>query len=253
MYAVCEELDVTYTFGLATNAVLKRATEAGLQKAVDQFEQTGEPVRVFDQFLYRAEGWKNPRRVIVKAECNHLGTNRRLVVTNRAGAAVLPEACYDSYIERGESENRHKELKNDFAGDRLSCHRFVANYFRLQMHCAGLNLLIRLRRVVADPPALTTQDNPSGNRVPVADPTVPVEALTGQERHRYHTRRRQHDPLGQGRLGTWHTLLIKVAGEVTQSVRRIRVTIPAHWPHLSWFRHVCQRIAALRGCAQAPT
>ncbi len=253
MYAVCEELDVIYTFGFATNAVLKRASETVLQKAVEQFDQTGEPVRVFDQFLYRAEGWKNPRRVIVKAECNRLGTNRRFVVTNRSGAAVLPEACYDSYVERGESENRHKELKNDFAGDRLSCHRFVANYFRLQMHCAGLNLLIRLRRVVADPPALTTQGNPSRDRVPVADPTVPVEALTGQERHRYHTRRRQRDPLGQGRLGTWHTLLIKVAGEVTQSVRRIRITIPAHWPHLSWFRHVCQRIAAIRGCAQAPT
>ena len=107
--------------------------------------------------------------------------------------------------------------------------------------------------MVADPPALTLQDDPSGNRVPVADPTVPVEALAGQERHRYHTRRRQRDPLGQGRLGTWHTLLIKVAGEVTQSVRRIRITIPVHWPHLSWFRHVCQRIAALRGSAQALT
>jgi len=253
MYTVCEELDLIYTFGLATNAVLKRAAETLLQKAVEQFERTGEPVRLFDQCLYRAGSWKNPRRVIAKAECNRLGTNLRFVVTNRPGAAVLPEACYDNYVERGESENRHKELKNDFSGDRLSCHRFVANYFRLQLHCAALNLLIRLRRVVADPPGLTTQDDPSGERVPVADPTMPVEALTGPERHRYHTRRRQRDPLGQGHLGTWHTFLIKVAGEVSQSVRRIRVTIPAHWPHLSWFRHVCERIAAFRDTAQVPT
>lgn len=253
MYTVCEELDLTYTFGLATNAVLKRAAETLLQKTVEQFERTGEPVRRFDQLLYRAGSWKNPRRVIVKAECNRLGTNLRFVVTNRPGAAVLPEACYDNYVERGESENRHQELKNDFSGDRLSCHRFMANYFRLQLHCAALNLLIRLRRVVADPPGLTAQDDPSEDCVSVADPTVPIEALTGPERHRYHTRRRQRDPLGQGHLGTWHTFLIKVAGEVSQSVRRIRVTIPAHWPHLAWFRHVCERIAEIRGSAQAPT
>ncbi len=42
MYAVCEELDVIYTFGFATNAVLKRASETVLQKAVEQFDQTGE-------------------------------------------------------------------------------------------------------------------------------------------------------------------------------------------------------------------
>jgi len=49
--------------------------------------------------------------VIVKAECHSLGTDRRFIVTTRAGAAVLPEASYDDYALRGESENRNKELK----------------------------------------------------------------------------------------------------------------------------------------------
>ena len=203
MYEVCERMELMYTFGLSTNAVLKRATEGLLQRAVERFEQTRESTRLFD--------------------------------------------------ERGESENRHKELKNGFAGDRLSCHRFLANYFRLQLHCAALNLLIQLRTVVADPPALTTQEDHSPDRVPVADPTLPVEALTGQERRRYHTRRRRKDPLGKGHIATWQMMLIKVAGQVTQSARRILITIPAHWPHWSWFRHVCQRIAELRCRAQAPT
>ena len=35
--------------------------------------------------------------------------------------------------------------------DRLSDHRFVANYFRLYLHAAALNLLVRLRREVAAP------------------------------------------------------------------------------------------------------
>lgn len=255
MYAVCERLGLFYTFGLAANAVLKRATEGLIQRAIEQYERTGQPARLFDQMLYRAGSWKNHRRVIAKAECNRLGTNLRFVVTNRPGGAILPEACYDDYVERGESENRHKELKEGFGGDRLSCHRFVANYFRLQLHVAALNLLIRLRPMIADPPALRAWDeeDPDHERVPVEDPTLPAEALAGEERRRYQNHRRRRDPLGRGQIETWRTLLIKVAGEVTQSVRRILVTLPAHWPHLDWFRHVCDRIAAMGGSAPVPT
>lgn len=255
VFAVCERLQLTYTFGIAANAVLKRATQPLLQRAIEQFEETGESARLFDQMLYRAGKWKNARRVIAKAECNRVGTNRRFIVTNRDGAAVLPEVCYDDYTQRGESENRHKELKEGFSGDRLSCHRFMANYFRLQLHVAGLNLLIRLRQHIADPPALRAWDeyDLDRQRVPVKDPTLPTEALANEERRRYQNYRRRKDPLGRGQIETWRTMLIKVAGEVTQSVRRIFVTIPAHWPHLNWFRHVCQHIAAMSGSAQAPT
>lgn len=258
MYQVYERLGLLYTFGLSTNAVLKRAAEPLIQRAIEQFERTGQPARLFDQFLYRAQSWKNHRRVIAKAECNHLGTNLRFIVTNRPGAAVLPETCYDNYVQRGESENRNKELKNGLAGDRLSCHRFCAQRrirrcFRLQLHCAALNLLVRLRPVIADPPVLAAQGKQRPDQVPVIDPELPIEALAGKERQRYHNYRRRLDPLGQGHIETWRTLLIKVAGEVTQSVRRIVVTIPAHWPHLDWFLHVCQRIADATACAPAPT
>jgi hypothetical protein len=254
MYAVCERLELPYTLGLAANSVLKKTTENLVQQAVERFEQTGEPQRLFDRFFYRAKNWKNHRLVIAKAECNHLGTNLRFIVTNRSGAAILPETCYDNHVQRGESENRNKELKNGLAGDRLSCHRFVANYFRLLMHAAALNLLIRLRRLVADPPTLTSQDDPCpGDRVPVADPALPVEALSGKERRRYHTYRRRKDPLGEGHIATWRTMLIKVAGEVTQSARRILVTIPAHWPHLDWFQRVCDAIALRSRMAQVGT
>jgi len=254
MYDVCERLGLPYTLGLSANKVLKRTTESLVQQAVEQFEQTGEPQRLFDRFLYRAKSWKNHRLVIAKAECNHLGTNLRFIVTNRPGATILPETCYDNHVQRGESENRNKELKNGLAGDRLSCHRFVANYFRLMMHAAALNLLIRLRGLVADPPTLTTKDDPCpGDCVPVTDPTLPVEALSGKERRRYHTYRRRKDPLGEGHIATWQTMLIKVAGKVIQSARRILVRIPAHWPHLDWFQRVCDAIALHRCGAQVPT
>jgi hypothetical protein len=136
----------------------------------------------------------------------------------------------------------------------------VADYFRLMLHTAALNRLIRiaprrkchddgtvvLLRVSVDPPALSEQSDPAAEGVPVADPTLPVAALKGDERRRYHRYRRQRDPLGQGHIATWRTLLIKVAGEVTQSVRRILIRIPAQWPHLNWFNHVCQMIDKLR-------
>ena len=57
--------------------------------------------------------------MIAKTECNHLGTNLRFVVTNRPGAPTLPGVCYDNHVQRGESENRNKELNNCLAGDRL--------------------------------------------------------------------------------------------------------------------------------------
>jgi len=56
----------------------------------------------------------------------------------------------------------------------------------------------------------------------------------------------------QGHLPTWQMLLIKVAGQVLQSARRILVRVPAHWPYLHYFRHVCERIRAWRPPWPAP-
>jgi hypothetical protein len=262
MYAVCERLHLLYTFGLAANSVLKAAADPLLQRAVKQFEETQESQRLFGQFLYRAGSWKNYRRVIVKAECNGIGTNRRFVVTNRPGAAVLPDAVYDEYAERGESENRNKELKCGLSGDRLSCERFMANYFRLMLHAAALNLLVRLRAVVSDPPTLLAHDDPAwqqlkreerGNYVPVDDPTLSPTALAEPERRRYQNYRRRKDPLGQGHIETWRLMLIKVAGEVIPSARRILIRIAGHWPYLRWFQEVCRRLNELRDGAQVQT
>ena len=262
MYAVCEQLGVLYTIGLPPNRLLEKAAEPLRQRAVEQFEETREPPRLFSQFLYRAGDWKNFRRVVVKAECNPLGTNVRFVLTNRPGAAILPQATYDEYTERGESENRNKELKCGLSGDRLSCGRFVANYFRLMLHAAALNLLVRLRAVVSAPPTLLAHDDPAWGQlereeriryVPVEDPTLPAAALAQPERRRFQNYRRRKDPLGQGHIETWRLMLIKVAGEVIPSARRILIRVSARWPYLRWFQEVCRRLAEWRRGAQVQT
>jgi hypothetical protein len=272
MYDVCEGLRVSYTFGLSANTVLQRQTEDLLAEAVAGFKRERQaarqqdttrppmPSRLFTGFWYQAGTWPQPRWVVAKAEANDRGINRRFVVSNRPGAVLLPEPTYDEYVARGESENRNKEFKCDLAMDRLSDHRFVANYFRLYLHAAAMNLLVRLRRFIAEPlpalapPAETTAPaaGPAGEDCfPASGAGVPAEALTAAERQRHFRLRRQRDPLGEGHPCTWRTLLIKVAAEVVVRTRRILVRLSSSWPHLDWYRRVCAHLCG-SGTAALP-
>ncbi len=232
MYAACERLEIDFTIGIAMNATLKKLSDPLLQHVVEQFEATGEPQRKFCAFWYQAGSWPAQRWVVVKCEANAQGTNRRAVVTNRPGAFVLPNAAYDDYTNRGESENRNKELKCGLQADRLSDHRYMANLFRLYLHATAYNLLARLRRLVADPPPQPE------------DAEVPVEALGGRLRRQHHNRRRQRDPLGEGQPCTWQTRLIKVAARVTERARRVLVELSGSWPYLEHYRRVSEQVLA---------
>jgi len=232
MYEVCERLDVHYTIGLGMNSRLKRLSENTLNTAVQRFEATGQPQRLFCAFWYRAESWPAQRWVIVKCEANAQGTNRRAVVTNRPGAFILPEAAYDEYTNRGESENRNKELKDGLQADRLSDHRYFANLFRLFLHIASYHLLLGARNVVVAPPS------------PLPDDPLPTEALPGRRRREWHNRRREHDPLGEGQPCTWRTRLIKVAATVRESTRRVVVQLSSSWPYLDHYRRVAEQFIA---------
>lgn len=222
MYTVCEEERILYTFGLSTNPNLQRASDHLLARASQQFEQTGQNQRLFDGFWYQAGSWPKQRWVIVKAEANPQGTNRRFIVSNRPGACLMHEATYDAYVERGESENRNKELKVDLQMDRLSDSRFLANYFRLYLHVSALNLLVRLRRELA----------PSELKV----------EMSAEERKREENRRRRENPLAEGQPSTWRSRLIKVAAVVTVSCRRVWVRLSGSWPHWNHYRLVSQHI-----------
>ncbi len=222
MYDVCEELGVTYTFGFTMNPRLQRETEDLLAQAVAQYEATRQKQRLFERREYQAGGWPHPRTVIVKCEAHAAGTNRRAVVTNRPGATILPQGTYDEYAARGESENRNKELKDGLQADRLSDHRFLANFFRLFLHAAALNLLVRLRRV--------TTKAPMPIELGIPDP-LPAAALSETSKKRFFNRRRQHDPLGEGQPCTFRSRLIKVAVEVIVSFRRVLVKVASSWPH----------------------
>ncbi|MEI6186528.1 MAG: IS1380 family transposase [Dehalococcoidia bacterium] len=230
MYEACEQLNIDYTLGIGMNATLKKASDSLLAEAVAQWEATGQTQRLFTASWYQAQSWSAPRWVVIKCEANAQGTNRRAVVSNRPGATVLPGAAYDAYADRGESENRNKELKIGLQADRLSDHRYFANLFRLYLHAAAYNLLVRMRQVVADPPSEPESQD------------VPIEALAGTQRRGWHNHRREHDPLGEGQPSTWRTRLIKVAARVRETARRVVVELSSSWPYLKHFQQVSQRL-----------
>ena len=114
-----------------------------------------------------------------------------------------------------------------------------------------MNLLVRLRRFIAEPmpalpPGVEMAQAPTNHlgipATAIESDRVPAEALTGAERRRQFRLRRQRDPLGEGHPSTWRTLLIKVAAEVVVRTRRIVIRLSSSWPHLDWYRRVCERL-----------
>ena len=117
------------------------------EQAKEQWAQTGEKVRLVADGAYQAGTWRQERRVVYKAEALAKGLNVRFVVTSRGDA---PDAVYDWYTQRGDHpELCIKDLTEDCFADRLSCHRFWANQFRLLLHSAAYWLLDTVRRWLA--------------------------------------------------------------------------------------------------------
>ncbi len=144
LYRYLERQEIRYVIGFITNNRVLEKAALLLEKARAAYQATGEKQRLFTAFSYQAESWTRPRRIIAKVEYTHLGVNQRFVVTN---LNRNPQFVYDDiYVLRGDVENRIKELKLDLKADRLSCHRFLANQFRLLLHTAAYCLFWLLRR-----------------------------------------------------------------------------------------------------------
>jgi hypothetical protein len=146
VYEWCEEEGVHYLIGLASNSRLAELAAEHLQAARLDYLLRGEKVRHLHEARYAAGSWPHERRVLIKAEVSARGDNPRYVVTSLGGD---PRLLYDLYARRDEMENRIKELKCDLAIDRTSCHRFLANQFRLLLHAAAFTLLSVVRACLA--------------------------------------------------------------------------------------------------------
>jgi hypothetical protein len=147
LYDICEDLGIRFITGQNTLPAFREKVADLLETAREQYAATGRKARLFREFEYQAQTWRQPRRVVGKVEVSAEGENVRFIATNREERDA--EKNYDFYAQRGQSENCIKDLKNAVYADRLSCSSFAANQFRLLLHTAAYMLLHELRAAAA--------------------------------------------------------------------------------------------------------
>ena len=107
-----------------------------------------ETQREYGKCEYSAKTWRNKRRVIIKAEHNGIGSNTRYIITNIESS---PEYLYcNVYCQRGDMENRIKEVQTDMFGDRLSSSSYASNQLRLMLSAISYIYMNTLKCILSE-------------------------------------------------------------------------------------------------------
>ena len=198
----CEGQGVDFVFGLARNQRLRRIIGAQMHEATQQWNQTGQPARVFTEFRYSTKktkkgGWDRERRVIAKAEHIDGKENPRFVVTSLKSGEGVAQALYEEmYCARGDMENRIKEQFSLFA-DRVSAETMRANQMRLYLSAMAYILVSGLRRL----------------------------GLRATE-------------LAQAQVSTIRTKLFKIGAQIRVTVRKVWVSMSSSYPWQDLYQQV---------------
>jgi len=150
------EPKVEYLVNLAANAVLKRKVKSAMKRARRASELSGQTEHVYGECRYATnKTWPWKRRIIYKAEVVRAANkepkdNPRFVVTNLKQS---PQWVYEQvYCQRGDIENRIKELHDGMQIGRTSCSNFLANTFRVLLTAAAYVLMQEMRLRLARTP-----------------------------------------------------------------------------------------------------
>ncbi len=200
-----EEHGVDYLLGLARNERLVGEIAEELVQAQGQFEQTGQPARLFKDFTYQTrKSWSRPRRVVGKAEYLPKGANPRFVVTSLPAEQTAARALYEEvYCARGDMENRIKEQQLCLFADRTSCATMRANELRLWFSSVAYVLLTALQRY----------------------------GLPGTE-------------LATAQCDTIRLKLLKIGAQVRVTVRKVWVSLAESYPYAALFRRVYENLVS---------
>jgi hypothetical protein len=149
LYFLDCEPKVEYLVNFASNAVLERKAESAMKQARRASESSQQTEHVYGKCQYRTrKTWPWKRRVIYKAEVVRAEgkkpkDNPRFVVTNMKQS---PRWLYEEvYCQRGDLENRIKELHYGMEIGRTSCTKFWANQFRVLMTAAAYVMMQEMR------------------------------------------------------------------------------------------------------------
>lgn len=215
LMALCESLPgVYYCFGLAQNArLLERIHEAMVTARMRQILCGGAATREFIEFSYQTlHTWSRTRRVIAKAEVTAQGENPRFVVTN------LPAEGFADEADPGR-----------FAPDRLYAEFYCA---RGQMENVLKQQLLDLK---AD--RLSTHYLGS-NQLRLWIGTMAYLLLD-----RLRTWGLAKTELAQATVGSVRLKLLKMAAQVTISVRRVYIQMSSACPTQEIFRRCAHALS----------
>jgi hypothetical protein len=198
----CENHRVDFVFGLARNQRLRKIIGAQMHQATQQWNQTGQPARVFTEFQYKTRktkkgGWERERRVAAKAEHIEGKENPRFVVTSLTKEPWEAKALYEKlYCGRGDMENRIKEQFSLFA-DRVSTETMRANQMRLYLSAIAYVLVSGLRRL----------------------------GLQATE-------------LAEAQVSTIRTKLLKIGAQIRVTVRKVWISMASSYPWQDLYQQV---------------
>ena len=190
----CVQAGVGYLLAVqATKPMQKKALWAQMELGVwHRFLPSGSCV--YDEWMHKAGSWKQPSRMVAKATLDGLKLEARYVVTHTSEGS--PEEIFRNYAQRGDAENRIKEFKYDLSSGRTSCHRFLANAFRLLLHHAASILMKALQLALSG----TAYAQAQANTVRVRLLKVAARVVATCRRIRFHL------PTSFPLQDLWHTL-----------------------------------------------
>ena len=193
----CEDEErVDFLVAMSRNKRLEEIVKPEMARAAARCTATGKAAREYKDFTYQTErSWRQPRRVVCKAEKLPGRENPRFVVTSLSPKQIKAKALYERlYCARGDMENRIKEQQLDLFADRTSTVAMRSNQLRLWFASMAYVLMSELRR-----------------------------------------RALRHCRLATATIGTIRLKLLKIAALVRVSVRRVYFALNSHCPYKNEF------------------
>ena len=152
IFDVLERLGVDYVVGMPGNQKLAEAAAESMRVVRELAERFGGSLAIFGETRCQTRNWPHERRVTFKAEAlvypgRETKDNLRFHVTNLRAA---PREVWALYSQRGDVENRIKELHDGLEIDRTSCSSFLANQLRVLQSATAYVLYQELRLRLKD-------------------------------------------------------------------------------------------------------
>lgn len=215
--AWCEgQKEVYYCLGLAKNSILLDKLGPALVAARMRYCLTGAVhTRVFTEFEYQTKkSWSRPRRVIGKAEVMAAGDNPRFIVTN---------------------------LPQEGLGDAQDRERFTPEALYEGFYCPRGEMENVLKQQVLDLEA----DRMSTHYLASNQLRLWLSTFAYLLLERMRTIGCHGTELARATVGSVRLKLLKVAAQVTVSVRRVYIQLSSAYPFHALFRLCQQRLSVM--------